>query len=246
MPIPGNLLTTAMAVMPHTDVDRALRRPSLWTFPSGPSCPITTIMRTCMSRPPKFSGNCAGPGKTNPEILHGEIRRRAGRGHGPFRGSGLFRHQRPIRWSTGDFLNWTFQDRPAIRGQLEGPISFGSMCLIENDRPILFDDTVRPFMIEFMAKRVNVQIQRLRQSTPMPSCLWMNRVFSFYFQRMSGYGDVAAKEDLDQFFSIDRPAPGHSPVRQSGLGFPAGTWTWISSPWMSIPMAKSLPPILPP
>ena len=23
MPIPGNLLTTAMAVMPHTDVDRA-------------------------------------------------------------------------------------------------------------------------------------------------------------------------------------------------------------------------------
>ena len=24
MPIPGNLLTTAMAVMPHTDVDRAL------------------------------------------------------------------------------------------------------------------------------------------------------------------------------------------------------------------------------
>jgi hypothetical protein len=25
MPIPGNLLTTAMAVMPHTDVDRALR-----------------------------------------------------------------------------------------------------------------------------------------------------------------------------------------------------------------------------
>jgi len=24
MPIPGNLLTTAMGVMPHTDVDRAL------------------------------------------------------------------------------------------------------------------------------------------------------------------------------------------------------------------------------
>jgi hypothetical protein len=25
MPIPGNLLTTAMAVMPHKDVDRALK-----------------------------------------------------------------------------------------------------------------------------------------------------------------------------------------------------------------------------
>ena len=25
MPIPGNLLTTAMAVMPHTDVDQALK-----------------------------------------------------------------------------------------------------------------------------------------------------------------------------------------------------------------------------
>ena len=26
MPIPGNLITTAMAVMPHTDAERALER----------------------------------------------------------------------------------------------------------------------------------------------------------------------------------------------------------------------------
>jgi hypothetical protein len=45
MPIPGNLLTTAMAVMPHTDTEAALDAalsldipPCPWTFPSGPSC----------------------------------------------------------------------------------------------------------------------------------------------------------------------------------------------------------------
>ena len=55
------------------------------------------------------------------------------------------------------FLKLDLSDRPAIRGQLEGPISFGLNVLDQDKRPIIFDDTVRPFMYEFMAKRINVQ-----------------------------------------------------------------------------------------
>ena len=36
--------------------------------------------------------------------------------------------------------------------ELEGPISFGFNVLDQNDRPILFDDTVRPFLYEVMAR----------------------------------------------------------------------------------------------
>jgi len=61
------------------------------------------------------------------------------------------------------FLSLDISDRPAIRGQLEGPISFGFNILDQDERPILFDDTVRPFMLEFMAKRINVQLDRLKQ-----------------------------------------------------------------------------------
>ena len=61
------------------------------------------------------------------------------------------------------FLALDLADRPAIRGQLEGPISFGFNILDQKDRPIIFDDTVRPFMLDFMAKRLNVQLKRLKQ-----------------------------------------------------------------------------------
>ncbi len=53
--------------------------------------------------------------------------------------------------------------RPAIRGQLEGPVSFGFNILDQDNRPILFDDNIRPFMFEIMAKRINVQLTRLKE-----------------------------------------------------------------------------------
>jgi hypothetical protein len=59
--------------------------------------------------------------------------------------------------------------RPAIRGQLEGSTSFGFNVLDKDERPILFDDRVRPFMLDFMAQRLNVQLARLRVKPKRPS-----------------------------------------------------------------------------
>lgn len=38
------------------------------------------------------------------------------------------------------FLEMDLSQRPAIRGQLEGPISFGFNVVDQDDRPILFDE----------------------------------------------------------------------------------------------------------
>jgi hypothetical protein len=101
-------------------------------------------------------------------------------------------------------------DRPAIRGQLEGPISFGFNVIDENDRPILFNDTVRPFMLEFMAKRVNVQLHRLRKLNENAFMFVDEPGLQFLFSAMAGYGDQAAKGDMEVFFSmIDRPRGVH-------------------------------------
>ena len=43
MPIPGNLLTTAMAVMPHTDVDQALEDALSLDIPFWPQLPNYTL-----------------------------------------------------------------------------------------------------------------------------------------------------------------------------------------------------------
>jgi len=54
------------------------------------------------------------------------------------------------------FLNLELSDRSAIRGKLEGPISVGFNVVDQENRPILFDDTVHPFIIEFLAPPINV------------------------------------------------------------------------------------------
>jgi hypothetical protein len=108
------------------------------------------------------------------------------------------------------FLALDLSDRPAIRGQLEGPISFGFNIADENDRPILFDDTVRPFMLEILARRVDVQLARLKKKNPNSFMFVDEPGLQFLFSGMSGYGDVRAKADMEQFFSmIDRPRGVH-------------------------------------
>jgi hypothetical protein len=104
------------------------------------------------------------------------------------------------------FLSMDLSDRPAIRGQLEGPISFGFNILDQDERPILFDDTVRPFMFEFMAQRINVQLDRLKALNPNAFMFVDEPGLQFLFSALSGYDDHKAKEDLELFFSmIERP-----------------------------------------
>jgi len=104
------------------------------------------------------------------------------------------------------FLDMDLLDKPAIRGQLEGPVSFGFNVLDQDERPILFDDNIRPFMFEFMAKRINIQSKKLKQKNPNAFMFIDEPGLQFIFSAMSGYSDQKAKQDLDEFFSmIDSP-----------------------------------------
>jgi hypothetical protein len=77
---------------------------------------------------------------------------------------------------------------------LEGPVSFSFNILDQNDRPVFFDDTVRPFMPDFMAGRVNVQVARLNpqektiigteivsSGTKLSPCRIISPIFSAHF-----------------------------------------------------------------
>ncbi|MCK5010338.1 MAG: hypothetical protein KAS98_07625 [Deltaproteobacteria bacterium] len=108
------------------------------------------------------------------------------------------------------FLKLDLADRPAIRGQLEGPISFGFNVVDQDNRPILFDDTVRPFIIEFLARRINIQLSKLKKINQNAFMFIDEPGLQFVFSAMSGYGDVAARKDMEIFFSlIERPRGVH-------------------------------------
>lgn len=211
MTIPGNLLTTAMAVMPHTDVDRALETALTMDIPFWPQLPRLNYHEDMYVQAAEhFPGILLSMEKRtlrfSMEKFLSELEDIMNRFDSPE----IFDISKTFSAVYHRFLDLDLSDRPAIRGQLEGPISFGFNVADENDRPILFDDTVRPFLFEFMARRVNVQLARLKEKNADAFMYIDEPGLQFLFSAMSGYGDIQAKTDMEMFFSlIDRPRGVH-------------------------------------
>ncbi len=207
MTIPGNLLTTAMAVMPHTDVDAALKAALALDVPFWPQLPNVSY----------YEDMYVQAAEHFPGILLDIKKKTLGFSMDKFINEfeGVMAHfdepeyfdiSRTYSVVYHRFLEQDHSDCPAIRGQLEGPISFGFNVLDQEERPILFDDSVRPFMFEFMAKRINVQLERLKKLNSNAFMFIDEPGLQFIFSALSGYGDTKAKQDLDAFFAmIDRP-----------------------------------------
>jgi hypothetical protein len=211
MPIPGKLLTTAMAVMPHKDVDRALYLALSLDVPFWPQLPHLNY----------YEDMYVQAAEHFPGILLDVPNRRLRFSMEKFVGEleeTLTRLDEPQYLDISPnysevyhrFLQLDVRDRPAIRGQLEGPISFGLNVHDLDDRPIIFNDVVRPFMLEFMARRVNVQLQRLKERNSNAFMFVDEPGLQFIFSGLAGYGDLTAKTDMEQFFAlIDRPRGVH-------------------------------------
>jgi hypothetical protein len=207
MTIPGNLLTTAMAVMPHTDVDQALKAALSLDVPFWPQLPLYSYYEDMYVQASEhFPGIQLNlPDRTlsfsfDKFIL--EIDQAAAQCDTPE----YFDISPTYSAVYHRFLDLDLAGRQAIRGQIEGPVSLGLNILDQDKRPIIFDDTVRPFMLEFLAKRVNVQLHNLKKLNPHAFMFIDEPGLQFVFSGMSGYSDIAAKRDLETFFSLtERP-----------------------------------------
>ncbi|MBI9082328.1 MAG: hypothetical protein JEZ11_01940 [Desulfobacterales bacterium] len=207
MPIPGNLLTTAMAVMPHTDADRALDMALSLDIPFWPQLPRLNYYEDMYVQAAEhFPGILLDVQKQTLAFSMEKFMEEFEGTMARFDDPATFDISKEYSQVYHKFLSMDFSGRPAIRGQLEGPVSFGLNVLDQDRRPILFDDTIRPFMFEFMAKRINVQLARLKEINPNAFMFVDEPGLQFLFSALSGYDTVKAKADLDAFFEmIDRP-----------------------------------------
>ncbi len=65
-------------------------------------------------------------------------------------------------------------------------------------------------MLEFLARRVNVQLTRLKELNRNAFMFVDEPGLQFVFSGMSGYGDLVARSDMEAFFSmIERPRGVH-------------------------------------
>ena len=211
MAIPGNLLTTAMAVIPHKDVSRALELALSLDVPFWPQLPHVSYYEDMYVQASEhFPGIVLDLKKRTVRFSMEKFIREFEGTMAHFDEPEYFDISETYSIVYPRFLDLNLSDRPAIRGQLEGPISFGFHVLDQDDRPILFNDTIRPFMIEFLAKRINVQLKRLKNLNANAFIFIDEPGLQFLFSALSGYGDVAAKGDMETFFSlIERPRGVH-------------------------------------
>jgi len=211
MPIPGNLLTTAMAVMPHTDPEQALADALMLDIPFWPQLPRLSYYEDMYVQASEhFPGMVLDLDKRtlafSMDKFAAELEET------------LLHFDEPAYFDISDrysdiyhrFLKLDLAERPAIRGQLEGPISFGLNVLDQDKRPIIFDDTVRPFLYEFMAKRINVQLERLKTLNSNAFMFIDEPGLQFLFSALSGYDSAAARSDMEAFLAtVERPRGVH-------------------------------------
>ena len=211
MPIPGNLLTTAMAVMPHTDVDHALKTAMSLDIPFWPQLPLYSYYEDMYVQASEhFPGIVLDMEKRTLRFSMDKFIAELDEALAHFDEPEYFDISKTYSVVYHRFLDLDLSGRPAIRGQLEGPISFGFNVVDQNDRPILFDDTVRPFLFEFMAMRVNAQLERLKRRNSNSFMFVDEPGLQYLFSAMSGYNDIAAHADMESFFAmIERPRGVH-------------------------------------
>jgi hypothetical protein len=185
--IPGNLHTTAMAILPHEEAEPALALALSLDIPFWPQLPHLSFYEDMYVQAAEhFPGILLFPAENRlrfdtaafleglPQLLE----------HWDDLAYFDISPQYSVVYHR--FLEMDLSGYVAIRGQLEGPVSFGLKILDENDRPLIFNDEVRPILMDFMF-------------IDEPG-------LQFIFSSVSGYPDTRAKEDLDWFLTqIERP-----------------------------------------
>jgi hypothetical protein len=205
--IPGNLHTTAMGILPHDQVEPALKLALSLDIPFWPQLPHLNYFEDMYVQAAEhFPGMVLFPEKNSlrfdttkfyeelPELLDhwAEL--------------DYFDISPEYSVVYHKFLSLDLSRYIAIRGQMEGPISFGMKVLDENDRPVIFNDEVRPLLMDFMARRVQAQLTRLKEKHARAFMFIDEPGLQFIFSSVSGYTDIRGKEDLDHFLAqIDRP-----------------------------------------
>ncbi len=207
MTIPGNFQTTAMAVMPHKDPDRALEYALMMDIPFWPQLPNLNYYEDMYVQAAEhFPGIILNLEKQTLRFSMEKFTNEFEKTMAHFDEPEYFDISKEYSVVYHRFLEMDLSDRPAIRGQLEGPVSFGLNILDEDERPIIFEDTIRPFMFEFMSKRINVQLDRLKQLNPNAFMFVDEPGLQFIFSALSGYDSSKAKRDMEDFFAmIQRP-----------------------------------------
>ncbi|MDA8334529.1 MAG: hypothetical protein M0Z41_05955 [Peptococcaceae bacterium] len=198
--LPGNCLTTAMGILPHTDLDAAMATALSVDIPFWPQLPRYSFYEDMYVQVSEhFPGIVADEAKLRLQLeldrFYAELPEYAGRADD----EAFFRLSPGYSVALNAFLERDLSGYPFIRGQSIGPISFGFKIHDESLRPIIYNDDIRAFLYDFIARKANAQYHQLREANSR-AFVWMDEPgLEILFGSFTGYPSSLAKEDFRSF-----------------------------------------------
>jgi hypothetical protein len=207
----GNCRTTAMGIMPHTDIERALDLSLGLDIPFWPQLPNVSYYEDMYVQASEhFPGISLD--LENQRISFDTTR---------------FNDELDAYWEEmaetatfalteeyaavyRRFLAEDLSGYAAIRGQLIGPVSFGFKVIDENNVPIIYDEAVRTLLFDFLARKINVQYAELIRKNEN-AFVWLDEPgLGWVFSGLSGYDDIVARREYLEFLeSLSGPGALH-------------------------------------
>lgn len=201
MPFKGNLLTTGMGILPHKDIDSALSVSMSVDIPFWPQLPKMSFFEDMYVQVSEnFPGIVLEPENLNiffnTEKFYSELENTLLN----MENEEFFRMSDKFSVTYHRFLSQDLSNYISIRGQIEGPVSFGLKVLDENKKPIIFSEEVRSILFDFMARKANVQLKELKEKNERAFLFIDEPGLQYIFSSVSGYTNDMAKADFEVFF----------------------------------------------
>lgn len=200
MALDAGCKTTAMGIMPHTDVEKALELALGLDIPFWPQLPKVSFYEDMYAQASQhFPGIVVDPERErisfNTAMFEEELMSYLQKMEEPE----TFALTRDYSAVYHRFLEKELNGYHAIRGQLSGPVSFGFKVVDENAKPIIYNDGIRTILFDFLQRKAKIQYQELSQKN-RNAFVWLDEPgLGWVFSGLSGYHDVQAKEDYGDF-----------------------------------------------
>lgn len=202
MTLKGNCQTTAMGILPHLDLVRAIDLALTLDIPFWPQLPRYSFYEDMYAQVSEhFPGIRLDEEKQRIQLslpaFYEELPVYAQKSAD----EAFFFLSPQYSAALQAFLARDFSGYPAIRGQCIGPLSFGLKITTEDLKPIIYNDDVRMFLFDFLARKVNAQVKQLQAVHPN-AFVWVDEPgLEILFGSFTGYPSDRAKADFAGFLA---------------------------------------------
>jgi hypothetical protein len=192
--------TTAMGIMPHRDVDRALELALSLDVPFWPQLPKVSLYEDMyVQASQNFPGIAIDFEKERLSFDTARFEQELDEYFVKMDIADTFALTSEYSRVFHKFLSKELQGYKAIRGQVTGPVSFGLKVLDEDLKPLIYNEEARTILFDFIQRKVNIQYQELRKKNSN-AIVWVDEPgLGYVFSGFSGYNEQHAREDYHKF-----------------------------------------------